>query len=134
MYLSELSVAERKSFLEIAYFAMGLNGSYKEQEKAIFESFTHECGMPSYQLKKQDDIDDVIKMLTRSEVKNRRIILVELFGIVLADNEFCANETEFMLRLSAAFDIEVFELKRLQRWVEAMNDLVHEGFSLIMKD
>ncbi|GGP64142.1 hypothetical protein GCM10009347_32610 [Shewanella algicola] len=134
MYLSELSVAERKNFLELAYCTMGLNGTYKEQEKAIFESFTHECGMPSYQLKKQDDIDGVIKLLTRSEVKNRRIILVELFGIVLADNEFCESETEFMLKLAAAFDIAEFELKRLQRWVEAMNDLVHEGFSLIMKD
>ncbi|RTR39751.1 hypothetical protein EKG38_08110 [Shewanella canadensis] len=134
MYLSELSVAERKNFLELAYFAMGLNGSYKDQEKAIFESFTHECGMPSYQLKKQDEIDYVIKLLTRSEVKNRRIVLVELFGIVLADNEFCTVETEFMLKLAAAFGIEEFELKRLQRWVEAMNDLVHEGFGLIMKD
>lgn len=134
MYLSELSVAERKHFLELAYSAMALNGSYKEQEKAIFESFTHECGMPSYQPKLQDDINAVIKVLIRSEMKNRRIVLVELFGIVMADGEYCENEIEFMRKLAVSFDIEEFELKRLQRWVEAMNDLVHEGFSLIMKD
>ena len=134
MYLSELSVVERKTFLELAYSVMALNGSHKEQEKAIFESFTHECGMPSYQLKQQDDIDAVIKVLTRSEMKNRRIVIVELFGIVLADGEYCENEAAFMLKLASSFGIEEFELKRLQRWVEAMNDLVHEGFSLIMKD
>jgi len=33
MYLSELNVGEKKNFLELAKFAMGLNGEHKQEEQ-----------------------------------------------------------------------------------------------------
>lgn len=133
MYLSELSIGEKKNFLELAHYAMGLNGQFKEEEKEIYKSFVYECDLPKYSLEKQEKIDSVIKVLAKSEHKNKRIILIELFGILLSDGEICRDEASYMDKVSLSFDIQDFELKKIQRWVEAMNDLVKEGYNLLNK-
>jgi hypothetical protein len=134
MYLNELSIGEKKNFLELAHYAMGLNGEFKDEEQEIFQSFVYECDLPSYSLDKQEKIDTVIKVLAKSEAKNKRIVLIELFGILLADGEVCDAESKYMDKVSLAFDFQDYELKKIQRWVEAMNDLVKDGYSLINKD
>jgi hypothetical protein len=133
MYLSELSIGEKKNFLELAHYAMGLNGQFKEEEKEIYKSFVYECDLTSYSLDKQEKIDTVIKVLAKSESKNKRIVLIELFGILLADGEVCSDEADYMDKVALTFDIQDYELKKIQRWVEAMNDLVKEGYNLLNK-
>ncbi|MBU2024928.1 MAG: hypothetical protein KJ609_19345 [Gammaproteobacteria bacterium] len=133
MYLSELNIGEKKNFLELAKYAMGLNGEHKDEEKDVYKSFVYECGMQSYQVQKQENIESVIKVLAKSSNKTKRIVMVELFGILLADSEVCTEEQVFIEELASSFEIEPFEYKRFQRWVEAMNDLVDEGYSLIFK-
>ena len=54
-------------------------------------------------------------------------------GIFQADGEICNKETEFLNKLSREFNIEEYEVKRIKRWVEAMNDSVQEGYELISK-
>ena len=39
-----------------------------------------------------------------------------------------------MAKLANTFEIETHEYKRYQRWVEAMNDIVSEGYNLILKE
>lgn len=133
MYLSELNIGEKKNFLELAKHAMGLNGEHKAEEQEVFASFIHECGLQGYQAQKQDNIESVIKVLSKSSAKSKRIVMIELFGILLADGDVCEEEEAFMGKLANAFSIESYEYKRYQRWVEAMNDIVSEGYSLIFK-
>jgi hypothetical protein len=134
MFLSELNIGEKKNFLEIARFSMGLNGEHKEEEEMIFNSFVHECDLKGYQLQKQDNIDSAIKVLAKSKNKHKKILLIELFGILLADGNVCDEEASFMDKLANAFDFEEFQVRKIQRWVEAMNDIVQEGYNLINKE
>ena len=133
MYLSELNVGEKKNFLELAKFAMGLNGEHKQEEQEIFGSFLIECDQTGYKVKKQDSIESVIKVLSKSPQQSKRIVMIELFGILLADGEVCDAEVEFIENLASSFNIDAYEYKRYQRWVAAMNDIVSEGYSLIFK-
>ncbi len=134
MYLSELNIGEKKNFLELAFYAMGLNGEHKQEEQQIFNSFINECELSSYEPKKQQNIESVIKVIAKSANKNKRIVLIELFGIILADNEFCDAEEAFIEKLSLSLKFDDYQVKKIKRWVEAMNDIVQEGFQLINKD
>lgn len=134
MYLSELNVGEKKNFLELAKYAMGLNGEHKEEEQEIYSSFVHECELHEYQTEKQEKIESVIKVLSKAPDKTKRIVMVELFGILLADDEVCDAEQVFIDKLATSFEFGRYEIKRFHRWVEAMNDLVAEGYSLIFKE
>ncbi|PFG45448.1 tellurite resistance protein TerB [Vibrio sp. ES.051] len=134
MYLSELNIGEKKNFLELAKFSMGLDGEQKTEEQEVYQSFVQECGLTEYELKKQDNIQSVIKVLSKSKNKSKRIVLLELYGILLADGDVSKEESDFMTELSNQLSIEEYESKKIQRWVSAMNDMVSEGYAMIDKE
>ncbi|MDK2063114.1 hypothetical protein PT520_11365 [Aliarcobacter butzleri] len=133
MYLELLSKSEQEDFLELAKYSMSINGQEKKEEENIFLSYKYECQLVDYKITKQDKIDTIILNFNNSTKKIKKIVLIELLGIFHADGEVCEKETNFLLNLSNSFNIEVYELNRIKRWVEAMNDIVQEGYELISK-
>ena len=59
--------------------------------------------------------------------------MIELFGIMLSDDEFCANEANFVDKLTEKFEMKAYMVKRIKRWVEGFNDMVQEGYELISR-
>ena len=133
MYLELLSKSEQEDFLELAKYSMRINGQEKKEEENIFLSYKYECQLVDYKITKQDKIVTIILNFNNFIKKIKKIVLIELLGIFHADGEVCENETNFLLNLSNSFNIEVYELNRIKRWVEAMNDIVQEGYELISK-
>ncbi|NQZ04688.1 TerB family tellurite resistance protein [Idiomarina sp.] len=131
MFLSELNIGERKNFLELAHYSMGLNGEHKDVESMVFNSFVHECDLPGYKLQKQDKIESILKVLSKSSDKHKRILVIELYGILLADGEVCASEADFMEQLADEFGFDKKQVAELQSWVEQMNSLVEKGYDLV---
>jgi hypothetical protein len=133
MFLSDLNANEQELFLELAYYVMGLNQEHKNAEIDVFDSYTHECHKPGYEPSRQSQIDFVIKELSKTKLSNKRIIMIELFGIMLSDDEFCANEANFVDKLTEKFEMKAYMVKRIKRWVEGFNDMVQEGYELISR-
>ncbi|WP_375724114.1 hypothetical protein LXN10_01045 [Arcobacter sp. KX21116] len=133
MYLDLLNKDEQKDFLELARYSMGLNGEYKEEEEEVLLGYKNECQLVDYTAFRQDEIKNIIKNLIASSKKVKKIIIVELFGILLADGEVCDKESEFINMLSNEFRVKEYEVSRIRRWVEAMNDIVQEGYELISR-
>ena len=131
MYLGLLSKSEQKFFLEIARYSMGLNGEYKEVEEEILLAYKHECQLPDYKAYRQDDIEEIIATFNSSAKRTKKIVLIELLGIFLADGEVCVNELNFLYTLSKRFNINEDELKKIRHWVETINGVVKEGYELI---
>lgn len=134
MFLTELNLNDRKDFLDLAFYAMGLNGEHKEDEIEIFKAFVHECELAEYKPESQDNIKVSINKISKKSGKVKRIVLIELLGILLADGEICDAEAEFLDVLGQKFEFESYEVKRIQRWVENMNDLVSEGYRMLEID
>ena len=133
MYLNLLNKDEQQNFLELARYSMGVNGVHKKEEEEVFLGNKFECQLVEYKANRQDEIEKIITILGASTKKVRKIILIEILGIFQADGEICNKETEFLNKLSQEFNIEEYEVKRIKRWVEAMNDIVQEGYELISK-
>ncbi|WP_373002032.1 TerB family tellurite resistance protein [Sulfurimonas sp.] len=133
MYLDLLNKQEQEDFLELARYSMGLNGEHKAEEEAILTNYKYECQLVEYIAHRQEDIKKIILTLKGSTKKVKKIILVELFGILLADGEVCEEEAKFVDILAEGFRIKEYEVDRIQRWVEAMNDIVQEGYELISR-
>lgn len=133
MYLDLLNKDEQQNFLELARYSMGVNGEHKKEEEEILLGYKFECQLIEYKANRQDKIEEIITILGASSKKVKKIILIEILGIFQADGEICNKETEFLNKLSQEFNIEEYEVKRIKRWVEAMNDIVQEGYELISK-
>lgn len=133
MYLYLLNNEEQKNFLELATFAMDLDGNRKEEEETIISEFKNECELLDYIVNKQNEIDKVISTLKASTKKVKKIIILELVGIFASDGNLTEEELNFLDRLSQEYNIKEYEIKRIIRWVEAMNDIVKEGYEIISK-
>lgn len=133
MYLYLLNNRERENFLELATFAMDLDGVRKKEEENILFDYKNECQLIDYIVYKQNEIDKVIIELRSSLKKIKKIILLELTGIFISDTDLTDEESKFLEKLSNEFNIKEYELKRIIRWVEAMNDIVKEGYEIISK-
>ncbi|WP_160064997.1 hypothetical protein [Psychromonas sp. L1A2] len=132
MYLNVLTKNERKDFLNLAKHSMSLNGQIKEEEEEIYHSFVHECELHGYQAKVEDEhIRKSISAFSTAERTTKHAVLIELFGILLADEEICEAERKFMDKLTIAFDFAEYEVKKIERWVLSMNDLVREGYRMV---
>lgn len=133
MYLDLLNKDEQKNFLELATYSMGLNGEHKKEEEEILRGYKYECQLIDYTAHKQNEIGKIINSLRASTKKVKKIVLIELLGIFQADGEICNEESQFLDKLSNEFNIKEHELNRIKRWVDAMNDIVQEGYELISK-
>lgn len=133
MYLYLLNIEEQKNFLELATFAMDLDGVRKDEEETIISEFKNECGLLDYVVNKQNEIDKVIITLKASTKKIKKVIILELVGILSSDGNLTEEELKFLDRLSQEYNIREYEIKRIIRWVEAMNDIVKEGYEIISK-
>ena len=132
MFLNLLEKEERKHFLNLARYAMSLNGEDKEEEIQVYQSFMHECELHGYQAKTStEQIKKSIEKLSNHNQASMRAVMIEICGIVLADNDICEKERAFLNRLALAFDMETFEVRKIERWVAAMNDLVTEGYQMV---
>ncbi|WP_422446805.1 MULTISPECIES: TerB family tellurite resistance protein [unclassified Endozoicomonas] len=132
MFLNILSKEERKHFLNLAFHLMQLDGESKQEELSIYDAFVHECELTGYQpLTSEKHITQSITRLAAKEPSARRAVLIELFGIMFADHEACDAERDFMNRVVENFDMESFEVSKIERWVLAMNDMVSEGYRMV---
>jgi len=131
MYLHLLEENEKKDFLELAYHLMGVDGTHQDEEVAIFESYKHECSLHEYIISKQNNLENVINCFKTTSLKTRKIILIELFGIVLADGEVHENEETFITHLATSFNITDEELEKMNKWVLTMDHIVKLGYTII---
>lgn len=133
MFLYLLNKVEQENFLELAAYAIELDTVGREQEAKILESYKYECQLIDYKIKKQDAIEDVIDFFKLATKKTKKIILLEFIGILLADGTISEEESTFLDKLSLELDVDNYEVKKTKRWVEAMNDIVKEGYLIISK-
>lgn len=133
MYLHLLKEEEQKDFLELAYHLMGVDGAYQDEEASVFESYKHECSLQEYIISKQTDLESLIANLQNTSSKTKKIILIELFGILLADGEVHENEKTFINHLASEFEVSSEELEKINKWVLAMDHIVKLGYTIINK-
>lgn len=132
MFLGQLLEVSKKNFLILAKHSMGLNGEFKDEELEIYRSFQHECDLPDYDPEvNEKGLAEAITSLSGRDMTIRKVVMIELLGIMMADGIICDSEQEFISQLSASFDLEGYQVKRMERWVSGMNDIVEEGYRIV---
>lgn len=132
MFLNQLLEESKQNFLILAKHSMGLNGELKEEEMEIYNSFQHECDLPEYDPDvTEQGLTEAITSLSGRDMTSRKIVMIELLGIMLADGEICQSEQDFVNKLGVSFNLENYQITRMERWVVGMNDIVEEGYRII---
>ena len=130
MFLNLLNEKEGKNFLELATIAMQVNGTIKESDQTVCDIYRKELSLLDYEVKGKE-YKDLVTEFQASTKKVKRAILIELAGVLDADEEIDANEENWILKLGSDWDFRDAELRKMIRWTQDFNDLLAEGYSCI---
>jgi len=132
MFLFQLDTTERECFLELAWHLVAADGQLGDAEKEIFQSYVNECELPGFKPAGKP-IGVLLDVLKQSPKDKRRIVCVELFGIVMADRKYQQGEKELMKRIGESFVIGATEIEQLKDWGVRFTAIIAEGQKLIQK-
>lgn len=128
MYLSELSSKQKELFLDICVSLSKTDNNFAEEEKRVIQSLCEEMNIvPKYETEKAS-AESLCEISAISTEREKRIIFIELLGIVMADKKIATEEESFMYYVLDIFKINRSELKVAVDLVNELYD-VYEKFA-----
>lgn len=132
MFLNMLNEKEGKNFLELATLAMKVDGVIKEDERAVFDTYRMELHLQDYKVVNKE-LKELVTAFQASTKKIRRAIIIELAGVLDADEIIDENEEAWIHKLGIDLGFRDSEIKKMVRWTQDFNDLLAEGYEYINK-
>lgn len=128
MYLTNLSSKQKELFLDICLSLSKADNDFIEEEKRVIETLCDEMNIePKYETEKSSS-DSLCEISAISNKREKRIIIIELLGIVMADKKIAPEEETFMNNVLDTFQIERSELKDAACLVNELYD-IYEKFA-----
>mgnify|MGYP000068336446 FL=1 len=132
MFLNMLNKKEGKNFLELAEIAMEVDGVVQESEKAIFNTYRMELELQEYAIQRKE-YKELVTAFQASTKKVKRAIIIELAGVLDADEIIGEEEEKWINALGVDLGFRTAEIKKMVRWTQDFNDLLAEGYEYITK-
>lgn len=132
MFLSFLKDNQKECFMELAYKAMMADGEIQESEKGIIYGYRVELEMLDYEIKNMEMVD-ILLALSGASSKVHKTIIIELLGVLLADKEFSRDEVNFIEGLCNEWNIRKRDYVKMCRFVEDFNEILEEGYEIIVR-
>jgi hypothetical protein len=133
MYLKALSDDEKQAFLELAYMAARADRILALEEYELWRAFRFELGLP--------DDRYTVRELSLAEAaavfksdRSKRIALLELVGLVMADGVEAPAENAFLQELADRFGLDGTYLVACFGWVKRHGAVLAEGRGLVDGD
>ena len=132
MFLSLLNEKEQKNYLELAVIAMNVDGKKDVNEERVIEVYRRETNLYDYEIKNKSE-KDLITAFQASTKKVRKAVIIELAGVLDADEVIEASEESWILKLGLDLGFRAVEVRKMIRWTQDFNDLLNEGYDIILK-
>ena len=104
MFLNMLNEQEKQEYLNLVVLAAHINGVLEDEEKIMIRGYQREMGLTNDAIPVCSELDEasVFRGFSESEVSHKKIVLFELIGLLLCDNEYDEDETRFVIRFCDA--------------------------------
>ena len=132
MFLNMLNEKEQKNFMELAAIAMSVDGKIEESEKEVIDVYRREMNLHDYEIKNKEQ-KELITAFQASTKKIKRAVIIELAGVKDADEIIDENEENWIMKIGQEWGFRASEIRRMVRWTQDFNDLLAEGYDIILK-
>jgi hypothetical protein len=130
VYLKALTDQEKQAFLELAYLAARADRILALEEFELWRMFRWELGLPdeAYSVRELS-LQDAAACFGSD--RSRRIALLELVGMIMADGVAVPSENVFLNDLAQAFGLDQAYVQTCFDWVKRHAGIMAEGRSLV---
>lgn len=105
MFLNQLSRQEKKMFLSLCVHAAKANDILSAEEKILISEYCTEMQLPPMEQYEAEPLETVADYFSMTEEHVKKIVLLEILGLVYADGEFDASEDVFVKRFADAIGV-----------------------------
>lgn len=96
MFLGRLSEKEKNAFLSLSVHASNSNGVFAEEEKMMIREYCKEMEIPFFDIEKTIPLDKVVELFKESELSIKKIVLLEILGLLYSDGVVDDSEKKFV--------------------------------------
>ena len=109
MFVNLFDQDEKEKFLELIYKMATCDGVYAEEEKELLNNYKIEFGID--QIPDTLSVHDLVKYFAEKTDDKKKIVLFELYGMVLADDEIGTREKDMFEEIKKIFALntEVYD-------------------------
>ncbi len=127
MFLGLLSEDNKRRFLELCVHSSNADGIFDEKEKDMVYAYCREMNIPEGIPETSKHLDEIInEIYNDSDSKEKRIIIFELLGLMLADENFANEEKDMLQSLCNKFEISDNELSKIISLLEIYKKVYDE--------
>lgn len=123
MFLGELKSEQKELFLDLGICLSMSDGDFSALEKKMILEMCKEMGISERLDAKLDFKDAIEKIKEGITTREKRIILLETAGIVLADGEYSDDEMSVMKEIAATLEIDYSQVEEVVATVNNLLDV-----------
>ena len=105
MFLNQLSYQEKKLFLDLSIHAAKANDELAAAEKAMINAYCTEMQLPPIELYETEPLATITAYFALADDHVKKIVLLEIFGLVYADGSFDKDETSMVKKFAEEIGI-----------------------------
>lgn len=121
MFLSKLDQDEKENFLSLVYQIAKVDGNYGAEEISIIETFKQELGLAV--IKEDRSISELVEFFASRDLSVRKIVLYEVYSIIISDDEMDKNEVSTLTILETKLGLKPNVVNEIESVVEELNDI-----------
>lgn len=126
MFLNKLNKNEKELFLSLAIYAAEANGVVEEQEKAMIKAYSKEMDLVSFDMNSVRPFDEITSVFRDSLSENKKIVVLEIIGLMNADGSYDESEKNFVCKLASSIGVSVDSVNKLSALTDRYRELVEE--------
>ncbi len=105
MFLNQLSYQEKKMFLDLSVHVAKANDVLASEEKAMISTYCTEMQLPPIELYETEPLETVTSYFALADDHIKKIVLLEVFGLVYVDGNFDDEETVLVKKIAEEIGI-----------------------------
>lgn len=130
MFLKVFNQEDRSNFLELASFVAHCDGNYSEEEEKIINNYKIELEMNEIPNNGKTLSDLITYFAGRTEMI-RKVVLFEIYGLILADSKTADKEQEILNQFDSEFQLSTQNKKIIKSLVVKLQNVYDEIYDTL---
>lgn len=134
MFLNYLSEESKEDFLKLCVYTALSNEEFAEEEKKMLKEYCKEMNISDHIPSIDGSVEVVLDNINKNTgITEKKIIVLELLGLVKADGFFDNAEQEFMQKLVGKLGMNEDIMKYLNSLLDVYTVICKELYTTIME-
>lgn len=97
MFLNQLNNEQKEAFISLGVHASNANNDFAKKEKEMLQEYCKEMGIVFFDSSNTMTMDKIVEIFKDSDVIVKRIVLLEILGLLLSDGSYDKLENTFIV-------------------------------------